>query len=287
MGRASGLAMLFAVAIVLSGCTATETDSRPTVSPAPIPERTTTPSGDLAPGMTADGIRWSAALIRAHSRTLRGSSFTVKSIRTVESTNPSYRVRTVMTGTFSANKSRYHQRFVERDRDGQERRSELFADGERLFEALGPIGERRYYMPRTELYSPPRPESFIGNPTQDDRIYIGVKAFETRIESTNRSGGEPNHRIVGTEARLPELLAVGTIGTYADRIEEPSLTMIVGHRGIVYDYQLRFTAIKGNQTLVVNHTIRYTDVGSTAVVAPNWYPFAREEHLGSGNATSL
>lgn len=287
MGRSGLFVVLFAAAVVLSGCTAVETDTEVSVSPAPVPESRTTPTGDLAPGVTADGIRWSAALIRAHSHTLRRTSFTVESIRTVESANPDYQLRTVMTGTFSPNKSRYHQTFIERDRDDDRRQSELYADGERLFEALGPIGERRYYMPRTELYSPPRPESFIGNPTQDDRIFIGIKAFETRVESTNRSVGEPRYRIVGSEVRLPELLTVGTIGTYADHIEEPSLSVTVGQSGVIYDYRLQFTAVKGNQTLAVDHTILYTAVGSTTVVAPNWYPFAREEHLGSGNATSL
>lgn len=287
MDRSGLFAVLVAAAVVLTGCTAVETDTQITVSPAPIPESTTPPSGDFAPGVTTDGIRWSAALIRAHSHTLKQTSFTVKSIRTVESTNPEYRLRTMMAGTFSPNKSRYHQTFIERDRDGDQRRSELYADGERLFEALGPIGERRYYMPRTELYSPPRPESFIGNPMQDDRIFIGIKAFETRVESVNQSDGEPRYRIVGTEVRLPELLSIGTIGTYADHIKDPSLAVTVGQSGVVYDYRLQFTAVKGNQTLAVNHTIQYTDVGSTSVVAPNWYPFAREEHLGSGNATSL
>lgn len=288
MARPGGAVAVVAIVVIIAGCTAADTPSpAPTVSPAPVPDVTRTATGDLAPGVTEAGIRWPHVLIRAHVGTLQGESFTVESVRTVNSSRREGRSRTVMRGEFAANKSRYHQTFIER-RDGQtEIHSELFADGEQLYEAVGTGADRRYYRPRSKLRSPPRPESFFGNPTQDDTIYIGVKAMETSLDAVTTDGPDQRYRLTGSEVRLPGLLAVGTLGTYADRVTESSVTVTVGPEGVVYGYRLRYSAVRRNETVQVTRTITFSDVGSTTVPAPSWYPFARQQFDDEGNATSL
>lgn len=294
MARPDGPALLVVAAVIIAGCTAAEPLRQATVtpgdrvSPAPVPNATRTPGGDLAPGVTEAGIRWPYVLIRAHVRTLQGTSYTVSSRRTVDSTDADERRTTIMTGAFAINKSRYHQTFIERRGPNRTAiRSELYADGEQLFEAIGTGTDRRYYRPRSRLRTPPRSASFFGNPTQDDSIYIGIKAVETRLVSEATGREVRRFRFSGSRVRLPDLLSVGTTGTAVDRIEDTRLDVTVGRNGVVYEYRLRYTADLGNETLWVNHSITFSDVGATTVTAPEWYPLARQRLGEQGNATSL
>ncbi len=281
--------LVVAILLVIAGCTAADTPSpEPTVSPAPVPAVTRTATGDLAPGVTEAGVRWPHVLVKAHVRTLQAESFTVESVRIVNSTNRDGRSQTVMHGEFAANKSRYHQTFTERREDDRsETHSELFADGEQLYEAVGTGADRRYYRPRSRLRSPPRPESFFGNPTQDETIYIGLKAMETSLDAVTSDGAERRYRLTGSTVRLPGLLAVGTLGTSADRVTESSVAVSVGSNGVVYGYRLRYSAVRRNETVHVTRRITFSDVGTTTVRAPGWYPFARQQFADEGNATSL
>lgn len=288
MTRAGGLVVLIAVIAAIAGCTAADPPPGPIVSPAPVPADTRTPGGDRPPGITDDGVRWPHVLIRAHVGTLRQTSFTVESVRTVNSTGPLSRTRSVMVGRFAANKSRYHQTFVKRGGANPTGvRTELFADGEQLFEAIGTGPDRRYYRPRSELHSPPRPESFLGNPTQDDVIFIGIKAMETRIVTGSSTNGTRHVGLTGSRAKRPDLLSVGTLGTPVDHIKDPTLRVTVGDDGVVRTYHLRFTAVRGNETLWINDTVTFSRVGSTTVTPPAWYPEASRQLSDAGNATSM
>lgn len=262
------------IVLVLAGCTATGGQpAEVTVTPAPVPtDPPPTPAYRLAPGLSEAGVVGPLTLVAAHARLLRSSTYHVRIAERRERLDGT-RIRSrSFEGTF-ANRTSYRLRIVEgRDNETVLAR-ELYADGDALYERLEADGTVRYYVPRDYLsLQAPYPLDPLGDPTQNEELYVVLTGAEPAYVGSTRVGEETRYRLAATRAAKPSFLAAWD---YVDRVSDYELEATVTDRGLVRAYRVTYVATGAGERWRVVRTARWTDVGNATVTAPDWYATAR------------
>lgn len=261
---------LLAVALLLAaGCSGLAGDPTPTVTPAPVPTDTPvrTPVPALAPGVTADGVEDPLALVEAHDSALRGTSRTVRLVRTIRYPNGTLVARRVQVTRIAADGERFHTII---DTGGPEvtsfrGRIEFWSDGSRLFQEITFDNRTSYAAMPLEAYE--RQSSIRITSPGGETFFLPVIAVETRVTGRVTRNGTTLYRLEGTAAR-PDLLASATD---ADEPHNATLRALVDARGVVHEFRLAYDGTLDGRPVRVVLTGRYTGVGTTIVDRPSWY----------------
>ena len=263
-----------AVGLLLAGCNTVPSLDGPTsptttVTPVDIPAEY-----DYAPGVTTEGVTDPGALAAAHERALADSSYRVRATRTVRHANGTLRAQLLVdvaldqnrtflasaatrgpaapvflgrppaTGTYWSNGSVYVRR--------------LTRDGETTYTAFEPpgggAGTWRYWT---------RTVPFGGGQATPGGFYRGLfTAVPTRL-ADETPGAEP-YRLVGDTATAP-------FQTEVTDVRDVRLVASVRRDGLVQSLTLRYAGEIDGTTVRVERTVRYRDVGTTAVGRPPWF----------------
>lgn len=267
---------LAALTTALAGCTnfrpPAQSDYEANVTPAPVPA-TPTPQRPV----TADGIQSPTHLANAHA-SLLNSSYTLGITQTVRNEHGTFVVRRELTAKVEPNDT-YHITLtvtgplVTDLLDTPHARTELWSNGDQLL--------RRYAAGRETRYDAGAPSHdpaivlsgnleywitmvLINEPPSGD-IFRLFTLMEPGIEETRKRGGlvvQSSEAINETMKR--RVVALGTPDTL-------DLRALVDHRGLVYQYRLKYHTQRGTDRLQVVRSVRVTDVGATTVDHPAWY----------------
>ncbi len=227
-----------------------------TVTPAPIPEVTTTERQlDPPPGLAPDGIEHAGTLAFTHRRLLQQQSYTFHEQfrRTVETGDGGYTVvRNETTTVVDAGRYRHRLERVRHRPNGTRTTyaAEAFAGGGRWYDRSDP-GDGPASYDSGELVA--ETDQFAA----ESEFYLDryVTVTESRVELV-RWRGRPFYRVTGWNGTTP-------LGQRADRYR---VALIVDRRGLVH----RFDVSYRTETERLSYSFRYERLGETRVVAPDW-----------------
>jgi hypothetical protein len=265
-----------AAVLLLAGCNAAPsldgTTPTETVTPADVPA-----DYDYAPGVTVDGVTEPATLAEAHERVLAETSYRITANRTVRDANgtlreqllvdvavaddrtflasaatrgpaaPVFLGRPPANGTYWSNGSVYVRKLT---RDG----------GTTYNEFEGPssgAGTWRYWT---------RTVPFGGEQATPERFYRSLfAAVPTRVAGESGAGNATTYRLVG------DAVVTERFQTEVTDVRDVRLTATVRQDGLVQLLTLRYVGEVDGTPVRVERTVRYRDVGTTAVERPPWF----------------
>lgn len=261
-------AVLLVVLLATAGCSAplgpaTEAPDRSTLTPVSVPETTerTAVASEVAPGVTADGVRSPDRLGTAHARVLAGTSYTANRtvIRRDREGAVVGRTRTVVRVSADPGRFRYELEL----REGERRRVERYGDGERVYERETTTNGTRAAVVRGPDGEPldPRTVSFGDASNRRGIVQLFVR-FPFQVTDSVMRNGTTYYRLATSEPRaLPPARNI-------------TATALVSERGLVRNYTITYRVQRGEQPTTVRVESRFTDVGATTVEPPAWYPAA-------------
>ena len=227
---------------------------------------TASPGATTPPGVSETGVTDTSALVEAHTEALQSTSFTVRSTRTMRSTDPAFAVTSNQTWKLDANETlrgsvvsttnvtgaapqQYRQR--------PERRS-VWRHGrttvERI-EANGSITERQVDFLNTSVK--------LNRALYRQTIYALTTSSNTSVDRVSREETEL-YRIT---ARLNDT----GVSTNA------SMTLFVDGDGVVREIQTGRTVRYRTGPRRITQRVRITDVGTTVVDRPTWVSSAADD----------
>lgn len=251
----------------LAGCNAPASDTEtpePTLTAAPIPGPTDTPSsddlavGEYPPGVTRAGVTAPGRLARAHEAALAGTSYAVNQTLVQRYPNGTVRVRHVVRGRFTAAPGEFRSTVRRVDRRGGVRSRttvERYADGRRVYERVVENGTDRYRLARYPDGSPRVPKAVYPSNLTNRRE---VERLFSRIVTTTTDRG-PSHVRVQSVGR-----------TSLPPLENVTLTATVAKSGLVTAYQVTYDVRRAGRRVRVTVTVSYHDVGTATVERPDW-----------------
>ncbi|WP_458207633.1 DUF7537 family lipoprotein [Haladaptatus sp. NG-SE-30] len=268
--RPALLAVVLALCVVTAGCSSLfDSDD-----PPPNPE-TTTLSGELTPGLSAEGFTDRSELTNAHIRIFLEESFTIRR-RVVERANDgTVRGRLESTTRIGSNHSHY---FIRSTRNGSlapKRDHYEFAawSNGRLSLMARTIDHRTYYW-----RSRNPDELLIGGAeatTNHDRLYVLFTAMNVthvdRIETNDTD--TPTYRVVANDLVYP--VSLTNSGGF-DSVENVSLVAVIDTWGMVHRYRFEVTVTIDGETVHRMETFEVTNAGVTTISRPLWYSAAME-----------
>lgn len=269
-------ATVFAVLLVLSGCSGLfgGGTSTPTVTPVdpPTGSPTATPVPVLAPGVTARGVQNASALASAHEAVLANESHTIAATETRRYADGTLQWQYDSDRRVAPTEARHH---AVATISGTERpfgigslrnvsRFETYREGQQVhvFESNGTATR----SVRTTGDAP----RVVADP-----LVAVFSATETEVEGRVTRNGTTVHRLVVVEVTRPELLAGALARPSYDSVENASFSALVDSRGLVHEYRLAYTLHRGETTVQVTREVRFRSVGNTTVTRPPWYDDAR------------
>lgn len=271
------LALLLALVVATAGCNSLVSDG-----PSPDATRTTEPlSGNLAPGLSASGVTDAWALAANHSRILQEDSFTSRGKYVARYRNGT--VLRYLKSTYRVGKRSDHYRSVSRFGgqrsmffDNATGRVERWSNGNQTLGLVATHGTTRYTR-----YDEPRPRVFG---TSQERLFTLFSSMNaTRVErATTNASGPPRYRVTASRVARPATLASTTGMRAFDTVRNATLVAVVDSWGIVHSYRLEFVGVRGNETLRVVETRRYSAIGTTTASRPPWYGEAVESTTREG-----
>jgi hypothetical protein len=227
----------------------------------------TAPTSETAPpGLSADGVTDPGELVRAHTDTLRSQSFTVHTTSTMHGPEGDYRVVSNRTWRLDPTDTvRGH--VVSRSRTVGDAPAQYDARPDEVATwRAGPTTYRRVRTAGNVTYR--RVALFnssvkLSAALQRQAIYRLHTRTNATVEPISRDG----RRLYRVTAALNDT-AVTT---------NASMTMLVDADGVVRRLRTTQTVQYRSGTRVITRTVRITDVGSTTVDRPDWYPTAVAE----------
>lgn len=264
MRRAVGLLAVAAV-VALAGCGGLAGDAAPEptptdpgVTPAPVPEATTTPGPDDGPRASEENALEPAELealepgdvLEIHRATLRDRSVTVSVERRVHADEGTH-VKNV-TALVAADRRHYHLRSV---REGPVAPPDrlVWADGDALEYRLvvdGVVVERTVLGPEGAP-GPVEPAALAEPPPS----LVLELAADPAVEATD--GGATLEADLRPDDRL-------TTGAVSDPVD-PTLVASLGPDGFVEAYRVSFEATRHGEPVRVEYEVAFEDVGATEV----------------------
>lgn len=269
--------LLVCLLAVVAGCSALPVGGGPStpttgdVTPAPVPE-----DGRFPPGVTAEGVDDPTALATAHVATIDDNSYTLSMERVARHPN----------GTL-------HSRLRLRVQLGADRGylADAATAGPFAPVFLGEPPARGVYWSNTTTYVRKLTRgntttynefrtresgagtssywvttvAFGGAPGEPETFYRDAfAATSTRTVERRSVNGTPTYRIVGSGVRN------GTFDDDVASVSELRLDANVTQQGLVRTLSLRYAGEVNGDPVTVRWTVRYRQVGTTAVERPDW-----------------
>lgn len=289
----TGRLLLVAVLLVLAGCSgapvpggaADRAPETATATPAPVPDLTptatrtippvagptVTASGELAPGVTSEGVVDAIGLGSAHRLALTDRNLTVERVVLVKYPNGTV-VRLAESVALSADRERLAWTAVVGNRT-TERWSETLVltraerDGTVTF-----TGERR--LTGQHALEDAYRRSFLS---------LLVAADDARVTRVGEDGPVgADYRLTATTDSLRE--AGSPFGLDPD---PGTVSLYVRSDGLVVGWDLAYTAREfGGTPVAVRTEVRHVEIGSTLVERPGWYGAAVEATGLNATATA-
>lgn len=263
-----------AVLLVLAGCSAfgggAPSTDRPTLTPAPVPTEVSTPTDrpPLAPGLTSNGITDLDALVSAHVRVARNTSYVW---RVHDSERQAFHNGTTLTQrVVYVDDSRYRHEvgLLPATIDG--RRSYLqgyarYADGDDEYATWtaslsGETAYRHSEGPRANG----RFARLAADPLLEYLVLRDVTV--SRVSTENRT----YYRVVGTR---------DTLLRYGD-VENFRATALVRADGFVRQLNVSFATERADRRVDVRYNFTYDEIGTASLDRPAWVATARNETHG-------
>ncbi len=265
--RRALLAAVFAVVLVTAGC-----NSLVAPDPSPAPETTTTLSGRLAPGLSANGFTDRVKLTEAHGKILREKSYTFRYRVTETASNGSVLGHVQISHEVGSNSTHFTYDIVQNGSLSPLQTSSYelsaWANGTTTLFARTRNEHTSY-----QLTHDPDSLGYVRRTTNSERLYNRFVALNvTDIERIDRPG-TPTYRVVMNDVRHPSLFP------NFDTVENASLIATIDTWGVVHHYRLVATGTKGGETIQRTETFEVTNVGETTIRRPSW-------HSAAMNATS-
>lgn len=266
--------VLLAALLALGGCNApfgAGTPSDATLTPVAVPsDAEATGPEELAPGLTRAGVADPTRLGAAHARILSNASYTVHRnvTRRDEDGTLAFGTDVVLRRAAFGDRFRYILAFRGRDRRVVER----YADGERIYERERAANETTYALVgAADGPLDPRDASF-GALTNRRGVVDLFTRFRFEVTGRIERGGTTHYRLATPEPRdLPPLRNV-------------TVRALVSERGLVREYSVSYLVVRDDAATRVDVTVRFSDLGTTAVAEPAWYDDARAATNGTGTA---
>jgi hypothetical protein len=152
---------------------------------------------------------------------------------------------------------------------------QFFADGDRVLAAQTTLnGTQRYFVPTGPNAEPlTSREVLFFDPTASERLAGLLSSPNVTVETD----GEPNatYQLTVDQFSTPTAL---TLADDAEAVTNATFNATITDSGFVREHNIAYTMFN-NETLRVDRTVRYTEVGNTTVERPSWYDAA------SANAT--
>jgi len=272
--------LLVAVLVVLAGCSSPAAPSAGTSPPtetataAPVP--TDAPATFLAPGVTPRGVVDPVALARAHGERLRAGNVTVRVEESRRYANGTVRWRRTATQRVDAVDRPIRSHYVGAF-EGSTRGSGLLSGFVRFPDAtrverytVGDGAYHRYRFPSGDTW-------YVGAASPDPRLVDpGLVplfwAVETRVAGREVRDGTTRYRLEGSEVADRTTFERAFVGGRVATVRDVSLDATVDGRGVVRRYRLTYTVVRADGVVVRGReSVRFTDLGTTAVARPVWY----------------
>ncbi|ESS05589.1 MAG: hypothetical protein A07HB70_02065 [uncultured archaeon A07HB70] len=260
-----------------------------------VGERPTSPAADdtpaerYPPGLTEAGVADPQALGSAHEGALSNESYTLRSTRTVQTTDGDVRSRLSVTvqvderraflaraetagpaapvflgdpparGVYWSNGTTYARR--------------LTSDGERVYNTFDPVGRAGTWRYWTATVP------FGGGRAGPAETYADLfGAAETRVVTTREPDGVRRYFVVG------ETLA--PTGVEGSAVENAALEAAVTPSGVVQALSLAYEATVDGERVIVRWRVSYEAVGRTTVREPAWLDRALRGERTTANETA-
>ena len=314
-GRGRLAPVALAGLLVLAGCggigsdgAGGSADAEATLTPVAVPGGTASsrpPVADLPPGVTRDGVEDPFALAWAHTGTLEGRSYTVRSVLTVRHPNGTLRGRRRTVARVGADRRRFgvvHVTLGPRPPfrpvgQGAVRapgRSAFWSDGRRLLWSTSRPNGTVYRSTPPGGYDPdgsPVSERWRGpGDTGGEAIYLVLNAVRTTVSGNGTGDGDTVRiRSVGraSAGSVAEAHSIGAayqypLGAEFDTVSSVDLSAAVTPDGFVREYRFAYTIGDEDARFRVVRRVAYSAVGTTTIPRPEWYDRAVD---GAPNGT--
>ncbi|WP_178915954.1 hypothetical protein [Natronomonas gomsonensis] len=274
-------ALLVALLVVLAGCSGLPVGqpAESTETVTPVPERSLAPS--YPPGVTDRGVEAPDATASAHVDRLAETSYTLTSNRTV-------RTNGTLDSFFSVrvdldDERNYHAKARTDGPDGPEflgrppataefwsgeetHIRKLTRDGETTYDEIesgpGRVSTWRYWT-RTAPFGDRQ-----GSVFRTVRDVVG--SFTWRVDSEG-TGDMTQYRL-----EADEYASTAFAPSEVTAVRNASASATVSQSGLVRSIHMRYVGTIDGETVVVERTIRWENVGNTSVERPPWYDRALE-----------
>lgn len=272
------LAVAVTVLLVLAGCSALAPGPEPSrpstpVTPAPVPTDDRT-DGELAPGVTTEGVVSSRTLAEAHVARLDDRSYGLVMNRTTRYPNGTLRERLRLNLSLGADRSY----LVDTSTAGPA--APVFLGrppASASFWSNGSTYTRRLTRGNTTTYTQFQPTDGAGTWQYWARTvpYGGrggnprgfitrtFSAVPTRVTGRVADGDGTSYRLVGTRATAPIELGI-------EDPREVELTATVTAAGLVRSLSLSYVGTVDGQTVTVSRRFSYERLGNATVERPPW-----------------
>lgn len=267
------LVLALASAAMLAGCggylgTDPSQTSTPKITAAPVPTDIPTPDRSVrkVPGLSEHGVANPFELGRTHRAVLSNQSYTQQTNETTRFANDSLRLQTTTV-----------VRVVQAD-DGTRTLRETAYDG-----PVSPAATPFSTAARIESYADERAhvrvtfrngttavQSFDRTGVQSHTLELVFSAFETRIAGTIECGNRTCYVVRSSLLDSPGSLADALVRVEGGNVRNGSLLALVDERGLVHEYQVRYTVETPSHTYTAVRRVHYTALGETVVERPDW-----------------
>jgi len=255
-----------------------------------------TPTTDLSPGVTPGGVEDPFALARAHTETLEGRSYTVRSVVTTRYENGSLRGRRRTVARVGADRRRFHVTHVTHAtlgprppfrplRQGAVRtpvRSVFWSDGQRLLWSVTRPNGTVYRSIPPDAYGSDESrvwERWRGPAdTGGEDIYLVFNAVRTTVTGTegNASGTRLEATGQSSAGSVAEAHSIGAayeypLGAEFDTVSSVELTATLAPDGFVREYRFAYVGGEAGARVRVVRRVAYSAVDRTSISRPGWY----------------
>ncbi len=263
------LAIALVLCLVTAGCSSFFGIEEPNLEP-----KTTTLSGELAPGLSATGFTDRGELTRAHARILQDESYTFHKRIVERNRNGSVRGRLVQTTRLKENSSRAVHRAVRNGSlvpgEGDDLLLRTWSNTTMTVFAQTRSGNTSYNLSQNE-----RALARAQGPTNRDRLYALFTAMNvTHVERVEtKPSGTPTYRVVADDLVHPVTL---TGVNDFDSVENASLVAVIDTWGLIHRYRFEATGTVDGERVHRTESVEITNIGETSVERPSWVSGALE-----------